>query len=94
MTSKRKSKNFKIELSDTIKVRDNLGLKTYVGNTKKFLAHIISGWFPSNRTDLSPEGVNKIRVIDRQNNFYKEKVVDAKTNRVIRDIEEKLTDHK
>ena len=84
----------KIELSDTIKVRDNIELKSYVGSVKKFISHIISGWFPSNRTDLSPEGVSKLRNIDRRNNRYQEKIVDCKTDRIIRDVDEKLTDHK
>ena len=76
------------------KARDSLELKTFVGSAKKFISHIISGWFPSLREDLSSEGVNKSRVIDRMNNKYQEKVVDVKTGRVIRDVDEKLTDHK
>lgn len=89
-----KGRNLYINLFDEITVKDNLGLKTFVGNSKKFVAHIISGWFSSLREDLSPEGVNKERVIDRQNNKYTEKVVDVKTGRIIRDVEENLTDHK
>ena len=86
--------NFKIELNETIKLRDSLELKSFAGNTKKFVAHIISGWFTSKRSDLSPEGVFKERVIDRRNNVYREKVTDAKSGRIIRDIEEDLTSHR
>lgn len=93
-TKQRSPKNLKIELFDTITVRDSMELKSFVGSTKKFIAHIISGWFPSHRKDLSPEGVNKLRTIDRKNNRYQEKVVDYKTGRVIRDVDEKLTEHK
>jgi len=89
-----KGRNLYINLFDEIKVRDSLGLKTFAGTSKKFIAHIISGWFPSHRENLFPQGVNKERVIDRQNNKYKERVVDVKTGRIIRDVEENLTDHK
>ncbi|HUD05165.1 MAG TPA: hypothetical protein VMR59_04215 [Patescibacteria group bacterium] len=92
--NKIKVRHLYINLFDEITVRDSLGFKTFVGNSKKFIAHIISGWFPSLREDLSPEGVNKERVIDRQNNKYRERVVDVKTGRIIRDVEENLTDHK
>lgn len=89
-----KPKNLEINLSDTIKVRDSLELKTFIGNAKRFVGHMISGWFPSKREDLSPEGVNKERLVDRAGNRYKEFITDVKTGRVIRDVDEKLTDHK
>jgi len=87
-------KHFAVSLSDSITLKESLELKSFHETAKKFFTHIISGWFPGKRQDLSPDGVNKIRVIDRLNNFYKEKIIDIKTGRVIRDIEEKLTDHK
>ena len=87
-------KNLKIELFETITVRDSTELKSFTGSDKKFISHIISGWFPSHRKDLSPEGVNKLRSIDRKNNSYQEKITDYETNRTIRDVDEKLTDHK
>jgi len=90
----RKPRHLKITLSETITVRDSMELKSFAGSTKKFIYHVISGWFPSIRKDLLPEGVNKLRSIDRQNNRYQEKITDYKTNRVIRDVNEKLTDHK
>ena len=87
-------KHYKIELNETITVRDSMELKSFTGSVKKFVSHVISGWFPSRRIDLSPEGVNKLRNIDRKNNRYQERVVDYKTGRVIRDVDEKLTEHK
>lgn len=89
-----KFKALKLTLSDTMKLSDNMELKSFIGSTKKFISHIISGWFPSKRADLSPDGINKERIIDRRNNIYYEKVVDIRTGRVIRDIKERLTDHK
>ena len=38
--------------------------------------------------------MNKIRVVDRKNNKYQEKVVDVKTGRILRAVDEKLTDHR
>ena len=93
MTKKTEPKNLSINLSETIKLRDTIFLKSFRG-TKKFISYIISGWFPSIRKDLSSEGVNKVRVIDRQNDKYQEKVTDIKTGRVIHDVDEKLSDHK
>lgn len=90
----KKGRDLKIELSDSISVRDSLELKSFTSGIKRFVAHIISGWFPSLRKDLSPNGVQKVRVIDRKNNRYQEKVVDIKTGRVIRDVDEKLSDHR
>ncbi len=83
-----------ISLFETIKVRDNIGLKTFSGSIKKFISHFMDGWFSSDRRDLSPDGVYKERLIDRQNNHYKEFVKDAKTGRIIHDINQKLTEHK
>ena len=87
-------KNLEINVSDTIITHDSFELKTFTEKIKEFLTHVIGGWFPSKRTDLSPDGVQKERVIDRINDKYSEKVVDVKTGRVIRDVEEKPTDHK
>jgi hypothetical protein len=91
---KTKQKTFVVEFRESITLRDNIKIDAFAEFTKKFFIQIISGWFPSIRMDLSPQGVQKLRVIDRKNNFYKEKVIDYKTERVIRDIEEKLSDHK
>ena len=37
--------------------------------------------------------VNKVRIIDRENNRYKERVADADTGEIICDVEHPLTDH-
>jgi len=39
------------------------------------------------------EWMDKERVIDRDNDYYKEKVVDPSTGEIIHHCEEKLTDH-
>lgn len=84
----------KIELSDDFKIRDSLDMKSFRISIKKFIIHSIIGWFPSLRSDLSPNGVQKVRIIDRENNIYQETILDADTGRVIHDVKEKLTDHR
>lgn len=86
--------SLKINVSDTITVRDNLGLKRFADSSMKFLSHSIVGRFSSNRPNLSTDGVHKERIVDREKDYYEEKVVDAKTGRVIHDVEEKLTEHR
>jgi hypothetical protein len=83
-----------ITVVDILKIRDSFEIKIHSHGMKEWISQTIAGWFPSKRIDLSPDGVNKQRLIDRRKNFYKEKVVDYKTGRIIRNIEEKLSDHK
>lgn len=82
-----------ITIQDTLTVRDSLKLRKNKSGVSRFIYESISGWFPSHRKDLSPEGVTKIRVIDREKDYYKEEVIDKKTGRVIRYVEEKLSEH-
>ncbi|HHT9139015.1 MAG TPA: hypothetical protein ACFYEK_17445 [Candidatus Wunengus sp. YC60] len=86
-------KEIRLDLSDSIKLNDSIEVKAFSGKIKRFIVHIVSGWFPSIRKDLSPEGVQKVRIIDRKDNRYQEKVTDVKTGRILRDVEEKLSDH-
>lgn len=89
-----KPRELKIDLNETIHVRDSFFLESWIKGTKRALAEVIGGWFPSKRVDLSPDGVTKERVIDRRGDRYKEKVVDERTGRVIRDVDEELTEHR
>lgn len=88
MTLYSKSFSERIELKETFEV------KAYKANNKRWFIHHVSGWFESIRKDLSPKGVFKLQVVDRKNNRYRKFVVDALVKvRVIKDIEEKLSDH-
>lgn len=82
-----------ITIQDTLTIRDSIKLRKSKSGISKFIYESISGWFPSHRKDLSPEGVTKVRVIDREKDYYKEEVIDKKTGRVIRYVEEKLSEH-
>lgn len=62
---------------------------------KKFLSRALIGWSEAkgaNKT-VYPDGVNIWRLIDRENNKYREVVIDCKSNRKIRDIDEPLNEH-
>lgn len=84
-------------VTDTITVKDSIEIKIFLKfskGAKDWISHTILGWFPSERADLSPGGVIKQQIADRKEDFYKKKVTDYKTGRIIRDVEKKLSDHK
>lgn len=83
-----------VTLKDNFTIKESLKLKKTKIGTRKFILESIQGWFPSKRKDLSPKGVRKIRIVDRERDYYKEEVIDEVTGRVIRYVEEKLSDHK
>lgn len=87
-------KLIKLEFNESISVRDNISLRQKRFGFKKFAKELIQGWFPNIVTKDSKYGVHKIRVVDKLSNFYKEYVKDLRTGKVVRDVEEKLTDHK
>jgi hypothetical protein len=90
---KRTNSDIHIFLSDTIIVRDSLRLRKHKVGIKKFIVETISGWFPSLNLKL-PDGVNKSRTIDRENNEYYEIVKEYKTGEVIHECRESLDQHK
>ncbi len=85
-----------LSVSETLKVRDSVRMAGVPEGKSKssFFVDLILGWFPSIRKDLSPEGVYLEQRVDRRDNCYTKKVVDAKTGRVIKSLKEKLTSHK
>ena len=87
-----------LTISETLILRSSLISRKYPQGIKKWLLEIISGWFPSGDKIKHPNGVKKIRVINRENpkkpDSYKEKIIDSKTGKIVRDIEEPLEKHK
>jgi hypothetical protein len=63
---------------------------------KKFLSQVIVGWMPTSGKNSKkyPKGVFVSRVIDREKNWYEEKIVDRKTGKIIKFKEEPLSQHK
>lgn len=84
-----------LRLAEFIGVRESLkAIVVPVGKGKRhFVFQLIQGWFKSANHDL-PKGVNLLQLIDKRNNRYQKKVVDAANeNNVIKDQNESLTDH-
>ena len=71
--------DLEISISETIKVRESLGLKKFAKGSKDFLAHLKQGWFPSGDTVRHPDGVQLTQNVDRENDLYTKKVIDEKT---------------
>lgn len=83
-----------VVLEEEVRMRDSINVRLKPVDSKKFAIELIQGWFPNIITKDTEHGVDKLRIINRITNFYHEYVEDLKTNKVIRSITEKLTDHK
>jgi hypothetical protein len=84
-----------IEINESIGIRESIGgVVVPEGRGKRhFVFKFIQGWFASVDAKL-PSGVMLEQVIDKRNNLYKKKVVDAADqNTVIKDQNQSLTDH-
>lgn len=79
--------NEKITLNEIFRIRQaRIGFK-------KFMLEILQGHFSSINPHLS-KGVFKRRLIDKQNDNYEEYVVDNKTGNPLRNVKEKLSEHR
>lgn len=63
---------------------------------KKFLKQVIVGWMPTKgkKSEKYPRGVLVSRIIDKENNWYEEKIIDKETGEIIEDKKELLSQHK
>lgn len=81
---------FNVEIHGTITLREKLSLKHKRPGFKKPIYEEVSGDDLHRKTGLW----SKLRrVIDRQNNHYKEEVVNSETGKVLRSVDHPLTDH-
>jgi len=60
---------------------------------KKFAKEILQGGFPSDSPKLK-KGVDKVRIVDKEENEYHEVVENAETGEIIREVHEPLSQHK
>jgi len=81
------------ELSETIIVREGCKVRHKRKGFRKFIAEVINDWFPSRNPKLS-EGVEKLRIIDKERDMYDEVVKDARTGETIHETHEPLSQHK
>ncbi len=86
-------RNISMVISEEITVKENLDIKKFGNNIKKFLSHTKIGWFLSKDKEKYPNGVNLIQTVDRENNLYIKKVYEDKTNKELKNLEEPLNKH-
>jgi len=88
----------KMNLNGAISFHGNLRGRKFSKDIGKWVKEIISGWFQSGNTYEHPKGVEKIRVIDKENpkdmDSYQEKITDIETGEIIRDVKEPLEEHR
>ncbi len=60
---------------------------------ERFLRKVFTGFSNSGDTIRHPEGVHIYRSVDRENDLYEEKVIDVKTEQVVRCVKEPLSKH-
>jgi len=65
---------------------------------KKFAIEILKGWQPSKDKKKHPNGVNKYRVINKEDptkkDSYQERIVNEETGKICRNIKEPLCKHR
>lgn len=83
-----------ISVSENIIMRESVGTRKFFKNSKKWIVDTFNGFSQSVNKIKHPKGVNKTRIIDRENDIYHEKIVDLETGEITRDIKEPLSKHR
>ena len=82
-----------ISISATINLRTGLEGKKFGQGIKKVLIEFVGGWFKSGDHKL-PNGVYKVRTIDREKNEYHEVVKKYGTEDITHEMHEPLCEHR
>jgi hypothetical protein len=93
---KRTNSDIRIFISETITVRDSIELQKFKQDIKKFVSETIFGWFPTKGKlgEKLSHGVEKSRVVDRENDEYHEIVKDYHTKEIVHECHEPLSEHR
>jgi len=90
--------DIRVNFIETTKIRFNLKLRRKRKGLGKFIKEILQGWFPSIDKNKHPEGVEKMRIIDKENpnkkDSYQEKIKDVETGKITRNVKEPLCQHR
>jgi hypothetical protein len=84
------TRNFNVEIHETVTARTKLGLKHKRQGLRKPIYEEVSGEDLHRKTGLWSK---LLRIIDRQNNRYKEEIINSETGEVLRTVDHPLTDH-
>jgi len=82
-----------VEINDRFSINDSTVVRKKRQGYKNFMWERVHGWFSSGDPKIK-KGVIKKRTIDKEKNEYHEKVKDNKTGKILRECDEKLTDHR
>jgi hypothetical protein len=82
-----------ITVSDTVRVKESIGIVSKRAGFKRFLKKVFQGFQMSKDKERYPKGVEKNMVIDRENDWYDEVVVDLNTEETSRNVHEPLSEH-
>jgi hypothetical protein len=86
--------NVNMIVTENIILSESIGTRKFLKNSKKWLVDTFNGFSPSGDKIKHPKGVNKTRIIDRENDDYHEKITDLETGKITRDIKEPLSEHR
>ena len=87
---KKTSNNVTVQVEDTVTIKESGKILRYAKSKSKFLSENIFGWFSSYKYR---DGVNKIRIEDREKDYYKEQLRDPITGKILEECEEPLSKH-
>lgn len=83
-----------VSVTEGFIIRESIGTKKFIKNSKKCIVETFTGFSQSGDKKKHPKGVNKTRVIDKENDIYHEKIVDLETGEITRNIKEPLSEHR
>jgi DNA-directed RNA polymerase subunit RPC12/RpoP len=80
-------------VSEDIQVKESLSMRHKGKGFRRFMLEVIQGWFPSKHPKTS-DGVDKLRIIDKERDEYHEVVKDAVSGEIIHEKHEPLSQHR
>ena len=83
-------RNFSISITETLTLRESIGLKGKRAGLKRPFIEVFSGAQWSHKLK---KWIDKIRTIDREKDLYEEKVTDPESREVLHNTKEKLSAH-
>lgn len=84
---------FKVQITDTVRVRESIGIKQKRQGFKGFIRKIFQGYKPSGDPRFS-DGVEVQMIVDREKKEYHQTVKDNLTGKIIHKEHEPLDQHK
>jgi len=90
---KKTANDIRVSLSEALSLRESIRVRQKRKGFKKFIRETIKGWFSSKDPKLE-EGVDIVRNVDKEKNWYDQVVRDRRTGKIIHEDHEPLNQHK